>query len=77
MTRVVTVDATPDAVTQRCNMLGIGISVIEPLQSGGTRVILNNSDDAERVRRDMKEKLITGPSVRSSLYVSRIRTPRS
>ncbi len=77
MSRVVSVDATPATVTQRCDKLGITISVLEPLQSGGTRVILNNSADAEAVRRVMKDKLITGPSVRSSLYVSRVSTPYS
>jgi len=77
MTRVVNVDATLVAVAQRCDKLGIAISVIEPLKSGGTRVILNNSDDAETVRREMKAQLITGPCVRSSLYVSRVSTPYS
>jgi hypothetical protein len=73
MTRVVTIDDTPEAVKTLCDKFGIGISVIEPLQSGGTRLILNNGIDAEKVRREMKTKLITGPSVRSSLYVARTR----
>jgi len=73
----VNIDATPDVVTSLCEKLGIAISVIEPLQSGGTRVILNNMVDTEKVRREMKTKLLTGPTVRSSLYVSRIRIPRS
>jgi hypothetical protein len=77
MTRVVTIDDTPEAVTALCAKFGIGISVIEPLPSGGTCVILNNGVDAEKVRREMKAKLIAGPSVRSSLYVARIRAPQS
>lgn len=77
MTRVVSVDATPEAVAALCDKFSIAISVIEPLDSGGTRVILNNSHDAEKLRREMKAKLITGPSVRSSLYVARTRVPHN
>ena len=77
MTRVVSVDDTPEAVTALCDTLGIAISVIEPLPSGGTRLILNNSTDAETIKRDKRTKLITGESVRSALYVSRVRIPRS
>lgn len=76
MTRVVSVNVAPEAVTAVCDKLGVAISVIEPLPSGGTRVILNNSVDAEKVRHDMRTKLITGPSARSPLYVSRTRIPR-
>ena len=75
MSRVVSIDATPEAVTAICDNLGIAISVIEPLPAGGTRLILNNSIDADKIRRDMKAKLIAGDSVRSPLYVSRIRKP--
>jgi hypothetical protein len=75
MSRAVNIDAAPEVIVALCNKLGIGISVIEPLDSGGTRVILNNMTDAEIVRRDMKAKLITGDSVRSALYVSRTRLP--
>ena len=64
-------DATLEAVTALCGKLGIAISVIEPLQSGGTRIILNNIPDADKLRGTMKAKLITGPSTRSSLYVGR------
>ncbi|MBN8830428.1 MAG: hypothetical protein J0G94_07300 [Sphingomonadales bacterium] len=76
MSRVVNLDAAPDAVTSFCDKLGIAISVIEPLLSGGTRAIFNNGADAERIRREMKGKLIASPTTRSPLYVSRSRPAR-
>ena len=75
MSRVVVVEAAPDAVSSLCETLGIAISVIEPLPSGGTRLILNNSADAEKIRQDKRTKLVVGSSVRPPLYVSRTRVP--
>jgi hypothetical protein len=73
--RVLHVDATPDIVAQLCAQHGLGISTIEPLQSGGTRVVLNSSDSAENLRRRMKNKLIDGRVVRSSLHLARHPVP--
>jgi len=77
MSRAVTIDAPMQTVTELCEKHAIGISVIEPLPSGGTRVVLNNSDDAARVRLSMKAMLIDGPVVRSPLYACRTLTPYS
>jgi hypothetical protein len=44
-------------------------SVVEPLHSGGTRVVLINSDDAAIMGRVFAGKLITGSVVRTPLRV--------
>lgn len=44
-------------------------SVVEPLQSGGTRVVLVNSDDAAVMGRVFAGKLIAGNVVRTPLRV--------
>lgn len=54
-----------------CVKHGIDISVIEPLQSGGTRVVLRTSDGAADLRRRMGKQLLDGPVVRSGLYMAR------
>ena len=77
MSRAVSLDASMEAVTDLCAKQAIAISVIEPLQSGGTRVVFNNAIDAQKFRVSMKTKLIDGPTVRSPLYACRTLTPYS
>lgn len=68
MSRAVNINAVPQAVTDICTQYNYAISVIEPLQSGGTRVVLLNGNDAANLRRRMASQLIEGPVVRSGLY---------
>jgi len=75
MSRAICINDTVDAITEFCDKNSMGISVIEPLQSGGTRVVMNNSADAETMRRRMKTKVIDGPVVRSPLYAWRSSAP--
>lgn len=75
MSRATSIDAPVEQVADYCAKQGLGISVIEPLISGGTRVVLSNMDDAEVVRRGMKARLISAPVVRSSLYAARVPKP--
>lgn len=71
MSRALNLSADMQEVSACCEKHAIGISVIEPLQSGGTRVVLNNSNDAANLRRRMKTQIIDGPVVRSGLYMAR------
>lgn len=71
MSRAVNVDATVEAVTKACATHNIGISTIEPLASGGTRVVAMNSDGAAALRRHLKSKILEGTVVRSDLYRAR------
>jgi hypothetical protein len=73
--RAVNVDAELKVVAALCEQHAFGISTIEELQSGGTRVVLNTAGEAENLRRRMKNKLIEGPVERSSLHVARKSIP--
>ena len=75
MSRAVNLTATVQTVSALCDKHAIGISTIEPLPSGGTRVVLLSSDGAADVRKRMKSQLLEGPVARSSLYLSRIPQP--
>ncbi|MBN8819489.1 MAG: hypothetical protein J0I80_12320 [Sphingomonas sp.] len=77
MSRAVNIDETVQVVTDRCAKLALGISVIEPLTSGGTRVVLNTAAEADKLCVSMKSKLIDGPVIRSPLYAWRTTAPYS
>lgn len=71
MSRAINLDAPVQSVETACAKHGIEISAIEPLQSGGTRVVLRTSDGAADLRRRMGGKVLEGPVVRSGLYMAR------
>lgn len=71
MSRALNLNATVEAVTALCAQHSVRISSIEPLASGGTRVVLSTADDAENLRRRAKGQLINEGVVRSALYVAR------
>jgi hypothetical protein len=72
MTRVIHVRLDEGEVVTRCLAAKVGISAIETLPSGGTRLICMSGDGAAVMRKKLKSELIVGPVVRS-LY--RPRTP--
>lgn len=76
MSRAINLNASLDDVTSLCTRHAIAISAIEPLTSGGTRVVLLNPDGAERIRTLMKAKIITTPVVRSPMHMARQPSPR-
>jgi hypothetical protein len=71
MSRAININVSPEAVKTLCDKHSIAISTLEPLQSGGVRIVLLNSDGAEELRRRMKDKILTGPVTRSGLYLAR------
>lgn len=71
MSRAVNTTETPEKVRALCEKHGIAISVIEPLPSGGTRVVLVTPDGAALFRMKGKDKLVEGPVARSGLYLAR------
>lgn len=77
VSRAINLDATVQAVASFCTKNGIGVSTIEPLDSGGTRVVLLTTDGAGEVRRGMKRHILEGPTVRSGLYLARHPLPTS
>jgi hypothetical protein len=76
MSRAINLNAPLDDVTALCARHAIAISTIEPLSSGGTRVVLINPDGADRIRTLMKTKIITTPVVRSPMHMARQPLPR-
>lgn len=67
MTRCVNLQLSEADVLKHCAKLEVGVSVIEPLTSGGVRLVCMSSDGAERVRRDLKSKVIAGEIVRTRI----------
>jgi hypothetical protein len=71
MSRAVNTAETPDKVRALCDKHGIAISVLEPLPSGGTRVVLVTPDGAAVFRMKGKDKIMDGPVTRSGIYLAR------
>jgi len=65
MSRAMNINAERADVIETCAKLNTPISAIEPLLSGGTRVVMMNGDDAETVRKAFKSKLLVGPVTRN------------
>jgi len=64
MSRALNVDATVAHVTDMCAKHSAAISTIEPLQSGGTRVVLLNAVAAATVGRAYGNKVMSGAVTR-------------
>ena len=60
MSRAVHVQAAADHISQTCLKLGAKITAIEPLLSGGTRVVLSNAAQCAAVARAYPKQLIEG-----------------
>ena len=71
MSRAINLNATEDAVRTACTNLSVVISAIEPLVSGGTRVVCATSVGADALRVKMRTKIMTGRVERSPFYVAR------
>jgi hypothetical protein len=76
MSRAINVTSNVADVEALCLRHSVAISVIEPLASGGTRVVLLNPDGADRIRALMKKQIITTTVVRSPLHMARQPQPR-
>ena len=63
--RAMNVNATKAEVVAMCTKHKAGISAIEPLLKGGTRVVLMNGDDAATIRRAFKSKLLADDTART------------
>lgn len=65
MSRAMNVTATEAEVKAAAAEHGAMISAIETIMSGGTRVVFTNGDDAERMRRIFKDRMVVGAVTRS------------
>lgn len=64
MSRAMNLDVPEADVLASCEKHGKGISTIETLISGGTRLVMNNGDDAEFMRKLYKTKILEGQVTR-------------
>jgi hypothetical protein len=65
MSRVLLLDMSADAATAEFGKLGVGISAMEALTSGGVRLVTMSVDGAEKARTKFKSRLIKGDVVRT------------
>ena len=68
MSRVLLVNVTEEAAAKACARFDVGVSVVEPLDSGGVRLVCTTTDGAEIMRRKLRAKLIAGPVTRSRIF---------
>jgi len=67
MTRIICIDAGRAEIIAKCSAHDIPISMIETLQSGGTRVVLHNAPDAALLGMAYGDKVMTGPVTRMAV----------
>lgn len=60
MSRVLLVALDQSQVVARCLTAKVGISAIEPLTTGGVRLVCMSSDGAAQMARKFKSHLISG-----------------
>jgi excinuclease ABC A subunit len=65
MSRALNLDAPQEQVLETCTKLKLGITQIETLVSGGTRVVLKTADAAAILGRSYKKQVINGPITRT------------
>lgn len=73
MSRAINTTASVTEIEKLCTTRSFRISTIEPLLSGGSRVVLLDIRDADQVRQLLAKKMITGEVKRSPAHVSRQR----
>lgn len=69
--RAVNVDASEADVRAICTKHKVEISAIETLLSGGTRVVMVNSEGADRIRASFKTRILTGEVKRTRWVANR------
>ena len=72
MSRAINIDAPEADIVASCAKKRLTISAIETLRSGGTRVVMNNADDAAIVAKQFRAKIIAGDVTRASIRVGRL-----
>lgn len=69
MSRAINLTLPEAEVKTRCEDAGISISAIEPLPSGGTRLVCTTDEGAEKFRRKNKDSILSGRQKRSPFFV--------
>ena len=66
MSRVLFVKLDENEVVAKCSAANVGISAIERLPEGGTRLVCMSSDGAADMARKLKRHLISGDVARQA-----------
>jgi hypothetical protein len=77
MSRAVNANISVGDVETLCAKHKMRISTVEPLLSGGSRVVLLDPRDADSLRGLLKTKMIDGEVKRSPAHISRQPVPSS
>jgi hypothetical protein len=64
MSRTLLVALPESDVVAKCNSAKVNVSAIEPLSSGGTRLVCASVSGAEQMRKSFKKHLINGEVTR-------------
>ena len=71
MSRALNIRASEADIIATCAKRKIGISAIEALASGGTRVVMNNSEDTATIAKSYGSKVIVGDVTRVATRLNR------
>jgi|CoawatStandDraft_6_1074263.scaffolds.fasta_scaffold42856_3 hypothetical protein len=71
MSRALNIKASEADIVATCSKKNIGISAIETLASGGTRVVLNNATDTATIAKSYGSKVIAGEVTRVATRLNR------
>lgn len=71
MSRAININAAEAHIVATCKKFGIEISMIERLDSGGTRIVLKNAADTLSIAKAYDSKVLTGPIVRMQTRLNR------
>jgi len=71
MSRALNINASQADIVATCAKRNVPISAIEPLASGGTRVVMNNIADTATIAKSYGSKVITGAVTRVATRLNR------
>ncbi|TPG10925.1 hypothetical protein [Sphingomonas oligophenolica] len=71
MSRALNIKASQADIVATCAKRNIGISAIEALASGGTRVVMNNAEDTATIAKSYGSKVIAGEVTRVATRLNR------
>ena len=69
MSRTIHLSMSEDEAVEHCRKHVVGISAIEPLVSGGVRLVTMSADGAETMRAKLKKRIIKADVTRTPLYL--------
>ena len=67
MSRIISIDASRPDILAECATRNIAVSMIETLESGGSRVVLFNALDAATLGGFYGERVLTGAVTRTNV----------